>query len=208
MNIRISTVVAAALIAPTLGAQAAVDAPSDPVVLKLGSTVSKDITLADINGKSVSFKELRGKVVFVHFWSLKCPAIKQTQARLSAIHKDFGKDVVVLGINSNADELGAGLKVEGDAKPFAAIREHAKKTKINYPILVDKGNKIADLFQAKTTPHCYVIDKKGVLRYAGSLDNDQAGRRKEGVESYVRRALTALTSEDGEYENKATKPYG
>ena len=200
--------VAAALIAPSLGAQAAVDAPSDPVVFKLGSTVSEDITLADINGQSVSFKELRGKVVFVHFWSLKCPAVKQTQARLSAIHKDFGKDVVVLGINSNSNELTAGLTVEGDAKPFAAIREHATKTKINYPILVDKDNKVADMFQAKSTPHCYVIDKKGVLRYSGSLDNDQIGRRKEGVESYVRRAITALTSEDGDYENKSTKPYG
>ena len=63
------------------------------------------------------------------------------------------------------------------------------------------------MFRARTTPHCYVIDQKGVLRYEGALDNDPRGRKGEDATMYVRDAIDAALA-GKKYAKSSTKPYG
>lgn len=179
-------------------------------VLKLGSTVAEGVTLKGIDGKDVTFKELRGKVVVLHFWSYKCPAEIHGDPvfdKLEDYYKDK-KDVVMVGVCSNQGELGAE-PAKGDdlSKRYTELREQAKKKNLTHALYVDHGNKISDLFQGKTTPHCFVIDQKGVVQYAGALDDDPKEEKGEAAKVYVRDAADALLA-GKKPEVTETKPYG
>jgi hypothetical protein len=110
--------------------------------------------------------------------------------------------VVQIAINANQKELAT----DGDT-PYANLRDHVEKAGVNFMVAVDPGNKITDMFNAKSTPHCFVIDKEGVLRYAGALDDDPRGRKGDEATPYVRNAIASLL--DGKpVEVDTTKPYG
>ena len=181
-----------------------------PEVLKLGSTVAEGVTLKGIDGVDVSFKELRGKVVILHFWSYRCPAEIHADPVFVQLEKHYAdkKDVVIVGVCSNQGELGPE-PAKGDdlSKRYTELREQAKKKTLKHPLYVDHGNKISDLFQGKTTPHCFVIDAKGVVQYTGALDNDPSGSKGEAATVYVRDAADALLA-GKKVEVADTKPYG
>ncbi|MCK6447479.1 MAG: redoxin domain-containing protein [Planctomycetes bacterium] len=184
-------------------------APAKVEAYKLGSVVDENITLTDLDGNSLKFKDLRGKVVFIHFWSKNCPyeiAADPKTVALAEQYKD--KDVVCLAINSNATEIGAERPKDGKTdENYNAIREHLKEKKMSFPVYADHGNKVADLFNAQHTPHCFVIDQKGVLRYMGGLDDDPKGDKGEATKQYVRDAVNALL-EGKEPPMRESKPYG
>jgi hypothetical protein len=82
-----------------------------------------------------------------------------------------------------------------------------KKAGVNFLVTVDPGNKITDLLGGQSTPHCFVIDREGVLRYAGALDDDPRGTKGAGAVSYVREAIDALLAGKA-VATPTTKPYG
>ncbi len=173
-----------------------VEAPKAEV-LKLGSTVSESLAMRDLDGKSLTFKELRGKVVIVHFWSDRCPAEKHADPVVKKLEEYYkGKDVVIVGIASNQGELGEEPpKDEKDfSKYYVNLKKKAGDVGYTHKIYADHGNVLSDLFQARSTPHCYVIDAKGVLRYAGALDDDPGEEKGENAVVYVRDAADALLS--------------
>ena len=84
-------------------------------LLKVGSSVAEALSMKDLDGKSLSFKELRGKVVIVHFWSDRCPAEVHGDPITKRLEKIYeGKDVVILGIAANQNELGAEPPKDAD----------------------------------------------------------------------------------------------
>jgi hypothetical protein len=74
--------------------------------------------------------------------------------------------------------------------------------------MADKKNVVADRFAAQTTPHVFILDDKGKLRYAGGVDNDPDIKKdSKSVKSYVREALDALLA--GKEPPKTTSaPHG
>jgi thiol-disulfide isomerase/thioredoxin len=187
----------------------AVEAPKKNEPLKVGATVDEKLTVRDIDGKEMTFKDLRGKVVFIHFWSTMCPFEKNADPKTVALAEAYkGKDVVILAINSNNNELGA--PPAKDAKPaesYTDIRKHLEEKKMSFPVYADQGNKIADLFGAQHTPHCYVINQKGVLVYAGGLDNDPQNEKGKEAKQYVKDAIDQ-TLAGKEVTTKTTEAYG
>jgi thiol-disulfide isomerase/thioredoxin len=178
--------------------------------LEVGSTVDERVSLPDMNGKTTSFKDLRGKVVVLHFWSDRCPAERHANPVFARMEKKYAesKDVVMIGIASNQNELGK--KPGADAnyeKLYLNLREKLKDVGLRHKILIDHGNVISTLFGARSTPHCFVIDKKGVVQYAGALDDDQRGKKGDKATNYLVDATTAvLAGRKPEVTN--TKPYG
>lgn len=173
--------------------------------LKVGSAVPETVSLKGLDGKATSFKDLRGKVVIVHFWSDRCPAEKHADPVMKGLEQYYkGKDVAIIGIASNQNELGTAPGEGADyGQHYKNLRDKAKEVGLTHPILIDHGNKVSDMFQAKSTPHCYVIDQKGTLQYAGALDE----MGKEGGKFFVRDAADALLA-GKPVETKETKPYG
>lgn len=185
-----------------------------PVVLAVGSTVAADVALTDLDGKEFKFGDLRGKTVVIHFWSITCPWEKVAEPKLQQIATDYkDKDVVVLAINANANEIGAKPAAadfqteDAKAKPYASVRKHMAKVEFNHKVLVDHSGDVGRLFAAKTTPHCFVLNGEGKIAYSGALDNDGKGELGDKAQHYVRLAVDAVKA-GKEVETSSTRAYG
>jgi peroxiredoxin len=114
-----------------------------------------DFTLTDLEGKSWTLSELRGKVVVVNFWATWCPPCRKEMPDLEALYDRFKSEgLAVLAIS---DEDAAKVR------PF--IAEH----QVTYPVLLDPGRKVNDLFQVEGIPKTFVYDRSGKL-VAESID--------------------------------------
>ncbi len=114
-----------------------------------------DFTLTDLQGKPWNLRSLRGKVVLVNFWATWCPPCRKEMPDLDALYQRYQEQgFVILAIS---DEEAAKVT------PFIAER------KISYPILLDPGRKVNDLFQVEGIPKSFVYDREGKL-VAQSID--------------------------------------
>ena len=114
-----------------------------------------DFTLTDLQGKSWTLRELHGKVVLVNFWATWCPPCRKEMPDLDALYKRFKDEgLVILAVD---DEEAAKVK------PFLTERP------VTYPILLDPGRKVNDLFHIDGIPKSFVYDRKGKL-VAQSID--------------------------------------
>ena len=158
-----------------------------------------NFTLNSFDGKAISLSDYKGKIVVLEWFNYECPFVlrhygnKSTMIGLANKYKD--KNVVWLAINSTSH-----------ATPEANI-EFAQKHKLPYPILDDRPGTVGRAYGAKTTPHMYVIDTKGSIAYQGAIDNNETGRKTQGLINYVDKALAELTG--GKQVSKTdTMPYG
>jgi peroxiredoxin len=114
-----------------------------------------DFTLNDLQGKPWHLQDLRGKVVLVNFWATWCPPCRKEMPDLNALYNRFkDRGFVVLAIS---DEEATKVA------PFIEER------KIDYPILLDPGRKMNDLFQVEGIPKSFVYDRSGKM-VAQSID--------------------------------------
>jgi thiol-disulfide isomerase/thioredoxin len=161
------------------------------------------VKLTDIHGHAHAMGDFRGKIVFIHFWSIVCPSEKVAEPKCKELQTEFGEQgVVQIAINANQRELNAA-----GPTPYADLRDHVEKAGVNFMVAVDPGNKLTDLFGGKSTPHCFVIDKEGVLRYSGALDDDPKGTKGKEAVSYVRAAIESILA-GKEVAVKTSQPYG
>jgi peroxiredoxin len=140
-----------------------------------------NFTLPDTNGKQQTLGELKGtNGTVIVFLSAQCPVVKAYNGRINEIAAEYqAKGINFIGINSNATEDDAWVK------------SHAAEN-YKFPMLKDKGNKLADKLGATTTPEIYYLDKDNVLLYRGAVDNDRSG--KTVTEPYLKTAFDASLS--------------
>ncbi|HVF46462.1 MAG TPA: redoxin domain-containing protein [Pyrinomonadaceae bacterium] len=146
--------------------------------------------LADTNGTERSLNDLKGKNgVIIVFVSAQCPAVKQYNERISQFAADFAaKGINVFGINSNSTES------------LEWARSHAAE-KYKFPVLIDKGNVLADKLGANVTPEIFYLNEKNVLVYHGAIDNSSSGN--EITQNYLRDAVEATLSGQPIAKNRA-----
>ncbi|HWM94714.1 MAG TPA: redoxin domain-containing protein [Thermoanaerobaculia bacterium] len=158
--------------------------------------------LKDLNGKTHSLADYKGKVVVLEWVNPLCPfsdrhAREKTMSNLAKKHKN----VVWLGINSTNASHANFLKP-------AEHQAWSQKNGVNYAVLYDETGKVGKAYDAKTTPHMYIIDEQGKIAYNGAIDDDPPGRT-DAVKrvNYVDGGLMAELG--GKNANPAsTKPYG
>ena len=114
-----------------------------------------DFTLTDLNGKSWTLSGLRGKVVLVNFWATWCPPCRKEMPDLNTLYQRFQNQGLVILAISDEDEK--------TVSPFITER------KISYPVLLDPGRKVNELFQVEGIPKSFVYDRDGKL-VAQSID--------------------------------------
>ena len=134
------------------------EAPSDDAALQ--SAIQKleaedarrqsaDFTLTDLNGTQWTLKQLKGKVVLLNFWATWCPPCRREMPDLEGLYSRFGpQGLVILAIS---DEDAAKVK------PFI------KKAKYSFPVLLDPGRKVSEVFAADGIPKSYLYDRSGNL---------------------------------------------
>jgi len=158
--------------------------------------------LQDLDGDTHSLADYAGKTVVLEWVNPNCPfsdrhAREKTMIELA----DRYGDVVWLGINSTNPE----------SRDYLMTAEHATwaaERGIDYPILYDESGEVGHAYEAKTTPHMYVIDGDGKVVYNGAIDNDPPGRMAKQVRTnYVDGGLTAVGN-GAAPDPASTKPYG
>jgi thiol-disulfide isomerase/thioredoxin/mono/diheme cytochrome c family protein len=130
------------------------------------SAVGKQVAFAAL-GECVGAEALaackRSRAVVVVFVGTECPLAQRYLPRLVELDGKYrGQQVEFLAIDSNQQDS------------LAEIAHFAQSVKVPFPVKKDPGNKVADLFGATRTPEAYVLDREGVIRYAGLVD-DQFG---------------------------------
>jgi len=114
-----------------------------------------NFTLSDLQGKTWTLQELKGKVVLVNFWATWCPPCRKEMPDLEKLYKEFaGQGFVVLSISD---------------EDLAKVRPFIEKGKFSYPVLLDPGRKVNDEFVVEGIPKSFVYDRDGKL-VAQSID--------------------------------------
>jgi len=163
-------------------------------------------TGTDSNGKTHNLSDFKGKVVVLEWTNPECPfVVKHYDSKnMQKLQEDAtAKDVVWITINSSAEGK------QGHQTPETANAYITEKgVKATARILDPKGE-IGKAYDAKVTPHMFVIGKDGTLLYDGAIDdNDSADKASiEGAKNYVTAAIAAAMEGKAPEESK-TKPYG
>ena len=165
-----------------------------------------DFTLTDSNGKSRSLSEFKGRIVVLEWNNPKCPFVGKhygsgNMQRQQADATAAG--VVWLTINSSA----AGK--QGDIDRAGANAYIAKVGAKQTAYLLDPTGQVGHLYGARTTPHMFVIDKAGVLRYMGGIDSIKSTDQDDIAKAtqYIPQVLAELDA--GKPVTVATaEPYG
>lgn len=112
---------------------------------------AEDFLLVDLEGRTQSLSQYRGKVVLVNFWATWCkPCTTEMPAMQASFDKLRDKGFVVLAIN----------ELEDDVK----VREHIKQYGHTFPVLMDRDNKVANQFGVFGLPVSVFVDEKGVVQ--------------------------------------------
>lgn len=172
---------------------------------KVGDT-APDFSLTDSLGAERSLSEFAGKTVVLEWTNHQCPFVIKHYgaANLPAQQRAAVKaGVVWLVINSSAP----GKQGHVDGPTANRIQANWKGAQTHY--LFDTDGAVGRMYAAKTTPHMYVIDPEGVLRYSGAIDSIPSADTGDIPEAtqYVPQALSELSA-GKQVSVRTSQPYG
>ena len=193
MRIAVLAVAALAIAAP-VAAQQRTGAPAG------------NFRLTDATGKPVALSDYRGRTVVLEWNNPGCPYVKKhydsgNMQRTQAAARVGG--AVWLSVNSGAPGK-QGHMTPAEAQAFLASAK-AKPT----AYLLDPAGRVGRGYAAKTTPHLYVVDARGVLRYQGGIDDKPTADQADvaGARNHVLAALGELKA-GKPVSVPETRPYG
>lgn len=160
----------------------------------------------DANGKAVKLGDYSGKWVVLEWFNKDCPYVRKHYGskNMQTLQADYTKKGVIwLTVNSSATGKQGHTSPEETLKVAKAEGSNATTT------LLDHDGKIGKAYGAKTTPHMFVIDPKGLVVYAGAIDDNDSSNPEtiKAAKNYVRAALDA-GMEGKKIETATARPYG
>ena len=163
-------------------------------------------TAVDTSGKTVSLADFKGRHVVLEWVNPGCPYVQKhySSANMQGTQKEAAaKGVVWLAVNSTATEHGDYKAPAAMAKWMQGQQAAAAAT------LMDVEGKVGRAYGARTTPHLYIVDPKGMLVYAGGIDNKPTANPADvaGATNHVKVAL-AETLAGKPVTQATTRPYG
>ena len=149
--------------------------------------------LPDLAGNIHSLSDYLGQITILNFWSAECSWSARRDAELIPLLDKWGQRVTLLPIASNANES------------YVLISQAVQDRGLPI-VLLDRDQSVADLYSAQTTPHFFVIDPSGILRYQGAFD-DITFRQRTATCHFLVDAVMALQAERLP-DPPSTLPYG
>jgi hypothetical protein len=137
-----------------------------------------DFELPDLQRELHTLRQYRGRIVILNFWSAECPHSERIDHHLLGLLPGWEGEVVLLSIAANRNE------------PIQMLEQTARARRLP-TILVDAQQVVSDLYEAVTTPHVFVVDREGILRYRGAAD-DVTFRQRQATHFFLQEAVEAL----------------
>lgn len=148
------------------------------VALPAGSVTlqerAPDFTLKSLEGSNLRLEEYRGQVVLINFWASWCGPCRQEMPLLDRLHQRYvDAGFSVLGVN-----------VEGEEAPARSLVD---RIPVTFPVLIDTGQAVSELYRLQAMPSTVVVDRDGVVRYIhrGYKPGDEA-KYVEVVKALIR----------------------
>jgi len=172
---------------------------------QIGQT-APDFEATDIEGNPFKLSDHKGEIVVLEWTNAQCPFVmkhydsnnmQNTQKQVTE------KGIKWITINSSAQGRQGNVTNEEAAK-ILEDKNAAPTAKI-----LDPSGEIGKMYDAKTTPHMFVIDAEGTLAYAGAIDSNASPNPAtiEGAENYVIAAVDELLAGKA-VTTSQTQPYG
>ena len=158
------------------------------------------------SGEAIDLKSLRGKIVVLEWTNHDCPYVRKHYGanNMQALQKEaVAQNIVWLQVISS----GPGL--EGHVDGPTAIKLNSERSAAPTDTILDPEGKIGRLYEARTTPHMFIIDPKGVLVYKGGIDSIASSSQSDipKAVNYVRESLKAMET-GAPIPHAVTRPYG
>jgi len=175
------------------------------LAVKVGSP-APGFTAVDVDGKQQKLSDFKGKYVVLEWHNQGCPYTRKhyESGNMQRLQKEWtAKGVVWLTVISSAPGT------QGFVTP-AQEKEYLTQMKaVPTDVLLDSAGTLGRLYDAKTTPHMFVIDPGGTLIYQGAIDDKPSSNQADvaGAKNYVDAALTASLA-GKPVNDAATPPYG
>ena len=169
-------------------------------------SVAPDFSLSGSDGKTWKLSEQKGKVVVLEWFNEGCPFVKKHYAsgNIQTLQKiATSRGVVWFTILSSAPGKQGYVPGSQFAKDLLRLKANPSAG------LLDPTGQVGKLFDAKTTPHLFVIDSRGKLVYDGAIDDNSSADPATipNAKNYVREALEAVLVGKPVLQ-PVTKPYG
>ena len=160
----------------------------------------------DTSGKSHALSDFRGKPVVLEWTNHDCPYVRKHYSSGNMQRQQqtaTGQGVVWLSIISSAPGK------QGHVTPAQADALTAERNAAPSAVILDEKGEIGRLYEAKTTPHMYIIDADGKLAYMGGIDSIASANPADigKATQYVPAALAQVMSGEP-VASSVTRPYG
>ena len=174
-------------------------------VAKVGETAPV-FNAAATSGRSVSLADQRGKIVILEWTNHDCPYVRKhyDSGNMQTLQKEItAQGVVWLTLISSSPGT------QGYVSPKEADELTASRKANPTAVLLDPSGAVGKSYGATNTPHMYIVDKAGLLVYAGAIDDRPTTRRADvqGAHNYVRAALEDMAA-GRTVQTPVTRAYG
>jgi len=144
------------------------EAPSPWSIDELVGKKAPDFTLKDMNDKPVSLSSLKGNVVVVSFWATWCPPCRDEMPSLNRLYRD-------------SRDRGLAVVAVSTDRGASPVKDFLGRNPVNFPVLLDSGNKVARQFRVFSLPTTFLLDRNRAIiqRYIGEEDWDSPAIRKK-----------------------------
>ncbi len=164
----------------------AAETSSAPVRATPSILPAPDFELPALDGRSIRLRDFRGRVVLLNFWTTWCTACLGEMPTLIELQRRHAGQVAILGISldfvpdshghlgghGTVEEAGHGHICPDDHEPIEAARERIRQKVvrtvttrgINYPVLLDEGNRAGGLYNGGELPTTVIVDADGNVR--------------------------------------------
>ena len=134
-----------------------------------------DFTLPSNTAENLKLEEQTGNVVLINFWASWCGPCREEMPHLNAIHSEYSDlGLTVWGVNVDSKKKDADKAI--------------KRLAVQFPVLFDGKNEIAELYDVDAMPTTVIVDRDGNIRHL------HRGYQK-GYELDYQEQVSALLSE-------------
>jgi thiol-disulfide isomerase/thioredoxin len=126
-------------------------AGNEPLQAPVESSQAPDFQLESLDGSSIKLADLRGRPVLINFWATWCGPCQQEMPLIEQYYQKYKPDLVVLAVNND--------------EPKPDVQAYVTNLNLTFPVLLDPGTKVEDLYRVRAFPTTFFVDKSGTIRY-------------------------------------------
>ena len=167
-----------------------------------------EFKLSDSYGNEISLSSFIGKKVVLEWTNHGCPYVaKHYETGNMQSTQEFAKEEEIIWLSIISSAPGTQGYVSSNEANALTITRKASPTHV----LFDPTGEVGRIYDAKTTPHMYIINEEGLMKYQGAID-DAGGRGFMSrdllkAKNYVKDSLKEMGKGE-EISSPITKPYG